>query len=415
MHLLPRGEVHGDMRAPVPSVVPSALLRDFLLALAVAALLFIGSGVSLEDDFEITLSGDGIGRWLPGPGASLVILAGSLPLTFRRIAPLTVFGIVAAASLAFRTLGYTPEPLPVGVLVALYTLAVARQPLIAGAAGAAYVFALTLESLTGWLTMTDDQYYIYLVSIVATVTLGYGVALDRAGASLAEQRAAVLARDHDARMRAAVEQEQARIAREVHDIVASEVSVIVAQAAVARRSLDRDPQAAASALGSIETVGRDALNGLRRLMSLLRMGTAQAEPSGQPSLERLPWLISQIERAGLPVDLVVRGTARPLPPVVELEAFRIIQEALTNSLKHAGPTWATVTIDYGDEFLGVDVRDHGRGGGTSSTLGYGLISMRQRAASLGGDLDAGPDTEHGFRVTAHLPVGGHQPVGGGAA
>jgi signal transduction histidine kinase len=415
MHLLPRGEVHGDMRAPVPSVVPSALLRDFLLALAVAALLFIGSGVSLEDDFEITLSGDGIGRWLPGPGASLVILAGSLPLTFRRIAPLTVFGIVAAASLAFRTLGYTPEPLPVGVLVALYTLAVARQPLIAGAAGAAYVFALTLESLTGWLTMTDDQYYIYLVSIVATVTLGYGVALDRAGASLAEQRAAVLARDHDARMRAAVEQEQARIAREVHDIVASEVSVIVAQAAVARRSLDRDPQAAASALGSIETVGRDALNGLRRLMSLLRMGTAQTQPSGQPSLERLPWLISQIERAGLPVDLVVRGTARPLPPVVELEAFRIIQEALTNSLKHAGPTWATVTIDYGDEFLGVDVRDHGRGGGTSPTLGYGLISMRQRAASLGGDLDAGPDTEHGFRVTAHLPVGGHQPVGGGAA
>jgi signal transduction histidine kinase len=415
MHLLPRGEVHGDMRAPVPSVVPSALLRDFLLALAVAALLFIGSGVSLEDDFEITLSGDGIGRWLPGPGASLVILAGSLPLTFRRIAPLTVFGIVAAASLAFRTLGYTPEPLPVGVLVALCTLAVARQPLIAGAAGAAYVFALTLESLTGWLTMTDDQYYIYLVSIVATVTLGYGVALDRAGASLAEQRAAVLARDHDARMRAAVEQEQARIAREVHDIVASEVSVIVAQAAVARRSLDRDPQAAASALGSIETVGRDALNGLRRLMSLLRMGTAQTQPSGQPNLERLPWLISQIERAGLPVDLVVRGTARPLPPVVELEAFRIIQEALTNSLKHAGPTWATVTIDYGDEFLGVDVRDHGRGGGTSSTLGYGLISMRQRAASLGGDLDAGPAIEQGFRVTAHLPVGGHQPVVGGAA
>jgi signal transduction histidine kinase len=415
MHLLPRGEVHGDMRAPVPSVVPSALLRDFLLALAVAALLFIGSGVSLEDDFEITLSGDGIGRWLPGPGASLVILAGSLPLTFRRIAPLTVFGIVAAASLAFRTLGYTPEPLPVGVLVALCTLAVARQPLIAGAAGAAYVFALTLESLTGWLTMTDDQYYIYLVSIVATVTLGYGVALDRAGASLAEQRAAVLARDHDARMRAAVEQEQARIAREVHDIVASEVSVIVAQAAVARRSLDRDPQAAASALGSIETVGRDALNGLRRLMSLLRTGTAQPQPSGQPSLERLPWLIGQIERAGLPVDLVVQGTARPLPPVVELEAFRIVQEALTNSLKHAGPTWATVTIDYGDEFLGVDVRDHGRGGGTSSTLGYGLISMRQRAASLGGDLDAGPAIEQGFRVTAHLPVGGHQPVVGGAA
>jgi signal transduction histidine kinase len=401
------------MRAPVSSVVPSALLRDFLLALGVAALLFIGSGVSLEDDFQITLSGDGIGQWLPGPGASLVILAGSLPLTFRRIAPLTVFGIVAAASLAYRALGYTPEPLPVGVLVALYTLAVARQPLIASVAGASYVLALTGGSLTGWLFMTDDQYYIYLVSIVATVMLGYGVALDRAGVSLAEQRAAVLERDHEARMREAVEQEQARIAREVHDIVASEVSVIVAQAAAARRTLDREPQAAASSLASIETVGRDALNGLRRLMSLLRADSVQPEPSGQPSLERLPWLISQIERAGLPVDLVIRGTARRLPPAVELEAFRIIQEALTNSLKHAGPTYATVTIDYGDEFLGVDVRDHGRGGGTSSTPGYGLISMRQRAASLGGDLDAGPDTEQGFRVRAHLPVGGHQPVGGG--
>jgi signal transduction histidine kinase len=403
------------MRAVRPVLVPSALRRDFLLAVLVAALLFIGSGVSLEDDYEIALSSDSIGRWLPGAGGALVILAGSLPLTFRKMAPLTVFGVVAVASLAYRTMGYTAEPLPLGMLVALYTVAVARQPLIAGAAGGAYLLALTLEALSGWLPMTDDQYYVYLVSVVATVTLGYGVALGRAGASLAEQRAAVLARDQDARLRAAVEEEQARIAREVHDIVASEVSVMVAQAAAGRRALDREPQAAASALASIETVGRDALNGLRRLMSLLRTGAVQPEPSGQPSLERLPWLISQLERAGLPVALTIRGTPRPLPPTVDLNAFRIVQEALTNSLKHAGPTTATVTLDYETDSLGVEVRDEGCGGAETSALGFGLISMRSRAALVGGDLVAGPDAT-GFRVTARLPVDGgtaRLPVDGG--
>jgi signal transduction histidine kinase len=125
-------------------------------------------------------------------------------------------------------------------------------------------------------------------------------------------------------------------------------------------------------------------------------------------------LLVHLERAGLPVELTIRGTPRPLPPAVELEAFRIVQEALTNSLKHAGPTCATVAIEYGDEFLRVDVRDHGEGGDTSSTLGYGLISMRQRATLLGGDLHAGPDAERGFRVTADLPLARRSVVGGGA-
>jgi signal transduction histidine kinase len=239
--------------------------------------------------------------------------------------------------------------------------------------------------------------------------LGYGVALSRARARLAEHRAAVLAQDHDDHMRAAVEQEQARIAREVHDIVAHDVSVMVAQAAAARLVFDDEPRTAADALSSIEAVGRDALDGLRRLVNLLRT-EADSERAPQPGLDRLPWLLEQVRRAGLPVSLTVLGDARPLPATVELNAYRIVQEALTNSLKHAGRTEAAVLLDYRGESLRVEVRD--RGGGPpalparEASPGYGLISMQQRAALLGGELEAGPQADRGFRVSAELPLAG---------
>ncbi len=234
--------------------------------------------------------------------------------------------------------------------------------------------------------------------------IGYGVALSRARVTLAEQRAAALARDHDRRMQAAVEQEQARIAGEVHDIVAHDVSVIVAQAAVARRVFDTQPRKAAEALASIEAVGRDALDGLRRLFGLLRTQPDEPERAPQPSLDRLPWLLEQVRRAGLPVELTIDGTPRPLPATVELNAYRIVQEALTNSLKHAGPTRASVVLEYEPDALRVEVRDEGGAGTHSTSAGYGLISMQQRTSMLGGDLVVGPEVERGFRVSARLPV-----------
>jgi signal transduction histidine kinase len=257
------------------------------------------------------------------------------------------------------------------------------------------------------LPITDDQYYTDLVSIIATGMLGYGVALGRAGARLAVQRATTMAQEHEDRMRAAVEQEQARIAREVHDIVAHDVSVMVAQAAAARRVFDTRPQMAAEALCSIETVGRDALDGLRRLVGLLRTESPDSERAPQPGLDGLPRLVEQVQRAGLPVELTVLGDPRPLPATVELNAFRIVQEALTNSLKHGGRTGATVTLDYQGESLRVEVRDHGGHPPErrAPSAGYGMISMRQRAAMLGGELEAGP-ADHGFRVAVELPVGG---------
>jgi signal transduction histidine kinase len=381
----------------------SVLAQDLRLALLVAVLLAVGTGVSLDDDFEVSLTRNDMWLGLPRPEVVLMVLAGSLPLTFRRIAPLSVLALTAAASMAYQALGLRPEPLPVGVLVALYTVTVLRRPLVASLAAAAYVVAFTVGAVTGWAPLSDDQLYIDLVSVVATVMVGYGVALGHARAGLAEQRAAELAREQEARTRAAVAQEQARIAREVHDIVAHDVSVIVAQAAAAQRVFATKPQAAAIALGAIESVGRDALDGLRRLVTLLRTDVDRSERSPQPSMERLPLLLAQVQRAGLPVDLRIRGRPRALSATVELNAFRIVQEALTNVLKHAGPTRATVVLDYAEDHLRVEVRDQGRGSAPSPSAGYGLISMQQRAAMLGGRLTAEP-AEPGFVVSAWLPI-----------
>ena len=378
------------------------LAHDLRLALLVAVLLMVGTGVSLDDDFEVSLTGDDGWPWLPRPEI-LLVLAGSLPLIFRRIAPVPVLALTAVASMAYESLSLRPAPLPVGVLVALYTLTVLRRPLIAGLAATALVIALTLGATTGWAPLSDDQFYIDLVSVVATVMVGYGVALGHARAGLAEQRAAELAREQEAYTRAAVTQEQARIAREVHDIVAHDVSVIVAQAASARRVFATKPEKAVVALGAIESVGRDALDGLRRLVTLLRTDVEQSERSPQPSLERLPLLLAQVQRAGLSVDLRIRGRPRALSATVELNAFRIVQEALTNVLKHAGPTRATVVLDYAADHLRVVVRDQGRGSAASPSAGYGLISMQQRAAMLGGRLIAEP-SEPGFVVSAWLPI-----------
>jgi signal transduction histidine kinase len=376
--------------------------------LVVAILLMVGSGVSLDDDFEVSLHGDDVWPGLPGPEAMLLLLGGSLPLAFRRIAPIPVLVLCAVASMTYQASGFRPEPLPLNVLVALYTVAVVRRPLISCAAAVAYVAAFTGASLTGWAPLSDDQYYIDLVSVVITGMAGYGVALSHARATLAEQRAAELAREQEGRTRAAVAQEQARIAREVHDIVAHDVSVIVAQAGAARRVFTSKPQTAADALASIEAVGRDALDGLRRLMGLLRTAVDESERSPQPSLQRLPWLLAQVQRAGLPVNLTIRGRPRLLSATVQLNAFRIVQEALTNILKHAGPTQATVVLDYEDDALRIEVRDQrqcrsDRPSEGMPSGGYGLISMQQRAALLGGDLVAGP-VDRGFLVSARLPI-----------
>jgi signal transduction histidine kinase len=225
----------------------------------------------------------------------------------------------------------------------------------------------------------------------------------------------------EARTAEAVEEERARIAREMHDVLGHQLSVIVAQAATTRRVFADRPEATADALGSIESVGRDALSGLRRVVGLLRVDRERPDRSSPAVLDRLGELMEQVRGAGLPVELVVLGAPRRLPAEVELAAFRIVQEALTNSLKHSGRTRVTVTLTFGADALDIDVDDVGGNGHRqlvpdergpderspvegSPVGGYGLVGMQQRVEMLGGLLAAGPDAREGFRVSARLPV-----------
>jgi signal transduction histidine kinase len=220
-----------------------------------------------------------------------------------------------------------------------------------------------------------------------------------------EERAARLEREREAEAARAVAEEQARIARELHDIIAHTVSVMVVQAAAANDVFDSRPDRVRDALRAIEQAGRGALEELRRLLGGVRGDPAAYEP--QPGIADLDELLAQIRTAGLDVAVTVEGEPRSLPPAIDLSAYRVIQEALTNTLKHAHATHADVRLSYGDEELDVLVRDDGVGGAASAVngSGHGLIGMRERLTLLGGSLSAGPTDRGGYSVSARFPLG----------
>jgi signal transduction histidine kinase len=198
-------------------------------------------------------------------------------------------------------------------------------------------------------------------------------------------------------------EERTRIARDLHDILAHAMSVITVQAGVGAHLLERDPEQARKALEVIEQTGRGALGEMRRLLRVLRADDLPTEP--QPGLASLDRLAAQATAAGVPVELQVEGPARPLPAGLEVSAYRIAQEALTNTIKHAGPARAEVRIVYGPDALTVVVADDGRGAGFEpGPGGHGIAGMRERVTVYDGDLDAGPHPGGGFRVRARLPL-----------
>jgi signal transduction histidine kinase len=204
-----------------------------------------------------------------------------------------------------------------------------------------------------------------------------------------------------------VAEERSRIARELHDVVAHGVSVMTMHAAGARRSLRDDPDRADRAVAEVERTGRRSLADMRSLLGLLEREGDAAELAPQPGLERLEGLLDEFRRADLPVEVHVEGEPRELPSGVDLSAFRIVQEALTNVLKHAGHVPATVTLRYRDGSLGVEVVNATNGrvtGDTPPSTGRGLIGMRERVALLGGSFTAGPEPDGHFRVSCDLPL-----------
>jgi signal transduction histidine kinase len=368
-----------------PSVPP--IIADGSLSL-----LLFGSADLLTFQQTGTLS------WLHALTIALI----TLPVTARRRCPVPVVWLIGAALIANLLAGFTNSFFENFALVAaLYTAFVrVRSPRWITAIVVALVVGVTAGILLSWhndghITLSDLPYNWLLFTLPGV--LAYGVRARRAYVTQLEERGELLARE------AAVE-ERNHIARELHDVIAHSVSVMVLQATAGERLAKRDPGRAVETFDVIEQTGRRALSDLRRVVGVLRAEDeerAALEP--QPGLDQLGALIEEIRRAGLAVDVSIRGSRRPLPPGVELSAYRLVQESLTNVLKHADAAKAGVVVIFSPTELAVEVSDDGRGAGDPGSGGNGLTGMRERVGLLGGDFHAGP-LDRGFRVVARLPL-----------
>jgi signal transduction histidine kinase len=336
---------------------------------------------------------------VPAVGVA-VALVQTLPLLLRRRQPLAVLAVTVAATAAVTAAWGFYNPLPAGI--ALFTVATLCDRRISLRAGglALAVLAPPLWHEAGWLNLVGLVGR--LLGFVVAWLIGDSLRTQRRYVRALEERAEQLEREREAEAARAVAEEQARIARELHDVVAHSVSVMVVQAAAADDVFDTRPDRAREALRAIEAAGRDALVELRRLLGSVRGDRAEYAP--QPGLDRLDELVETVRAAGLEVELRIDGEPRPLPVAVELSAYRLVQEALTNVLKHAQATRAEIALRYGEDGLDVEVRDDGSGGGNGEGSGHGLLGMRERVSAFGGSLSAGPQPAGGFAVAARLPL-----------
>jgi signal transduction histidine kinase len=249
----------------------------------------------------------------------------------------------------------------------------------------------------------SDLVFIPLRFVVAWVA-GYALRERAEQAEAAEMRATLAERERDAAARIAVAEERARIARELHDIVAHAMSVMVLQVGAVRHKLPQTAEEDRDALARVEQAGRTALAEMRRLLGAMRRDGDGVELGPQPGLDRLDSLLEDVDRAGLPARLHVDGDPFPLPRAIDLSAYRIVQEGLTNSLKHAGASHADVTVRYSRNELGVQVADDGGGAATTDGLGHGLVGIRERVKIYGGEMNVGTSPEGGFILSARLPL-----------
>ncbi|WP_405149128.1 histidine kinase [Sphaerisporangium sp. NBC_01403] len=334
--------------------------------------------------------------------ATALVPAGSALLRHRPLPALAL--LLAASAIACVPLGVGEIPLAqfLAVDVALYFIA-ATRPRRTGIVAVAMALAvltgyLATRLLAGWSVGTSAELAVAMTALIAWLVGGSVRQAHEHAERLAAQAAAQVVTD-----------ERLRIARELHDMVAHSIGVIALQAGAARRVIDTQPVRARDALGEIETVGRETLSGLRLMLGALRTpepGRApQAAPlDPEPGLADVDRLAATTTDAGVRVDVRWLGERRPLPPDIDMSAYRIVQEALTNVVRHAGASSCLVSVDYRDEELSIEVLDGGPGRGRGGGEGYGLVGMRERVALLHGAFSAGPRPDGGFRVAARLPV-----------
>jgi len=342
---------------------------------------------------------------------AVLILLATLPLGVRRRQPFAVFTVVGLASLVHVLGGFANQFLNTfAVMVAVFSVADYAPWPLSVLAGAAVALALPVNFAADWtnqrrVSLSDIPYNYALFG--AAWVLGDNLRQRRQREGELVERAERLLAEQDERAHRAVADERARIARDLHDVVAHTVSVIVLHAGAARRIAAEQPERARGALEAIEALGREAAADMRRLVGILR---APAEPAAdtepQPSLARLDTLVDRVRAAGLDVRLHIEGEARTLAPGVDLSAYRIVQEALTNTLRHAHAERADVVLRYRADGLELEVSDNGRGSVPAAGGGQGLIGMRERAAIFGGRVEVGPGPGAGFRVRVLLPLEG---------
>jgi signal transduction histidine kinase len=338
-------------------------------------------------------------------GRLMWVLGTCLPLVVRRRAPIVCHVLqVGCQIMAQRT------PVSISLLamfIGIYSVAVYSRWrvqfvvwLFAGSAILAVAFPQSMAMVPSWAAE--------LVGGMAWWLGGNAMHQRQLQAMALRERAERLERERELNTRAALADERQRIARELHDVVAHSVSVMVIQAGAARTLLSRKPERASEALLAVESSGREALGELRHLLGLLTEADAEPALAPQPGLDQLDRLVERVGQAGLPVDVKINGVPRQLPPGLDLTAYRILQEALTNALKHASGAPTQVRLDFDAHELRLEVLD--AGGSTSAEAGgagRGLLGMQERVAIYGGELQAGQRPEGGFAVRARLPL---QPV-----
>jgi signal transduction histidine kinase len=369
--------------------------------------------LALEGVLEVTLGDDslrdpGTPAWLAAAATALVVLS----LLTRRRFP---FGAPAAFWVLAAALSFADGRLLVSIaggfsagLVASYLLGHLRDT-----ARARLGLAVVLGGASVVVYNGPDEALVDLVftPLVFAIAWLVGLAMQERSvrAEAAEERAAYAEREREATARIAVAEERARIARELHDIVAHAVSVMVLQVGAVRHRLPPALEEDKDALQSVERAGRTALAEMRQLLGAMRERGEEAELAPQPGLGDLDGLLAEIGRAGLPVRLHVEGGPVPLPRAIDLSAYRIIQEGLTNTLKHARAGQADVAVRYAPGELRIEVRDDGDGATRSDGLGHGLVGVRERVKIHGGEMTAGAAGARGFVLTTRLPLTGYGP------
>jgi signal transduction histidine kinase len=381
----------------------SYIAREYWFELLIGAL-----AVAAVVDLILTPGAPSTSMWFAVPAVAVLIL----PLFTRRRFP---FGAPAAYWILAAALSFID-----GVLIpsieSLFPVGLASAALLGNLRDARQAWTGLAIVLAGITTVVYNipghtTAELILIPVDFGIAWAAGFALRRRGeqAEAAEIRAAQAEREREAAARVAVAEERARIARELHDIVAHAVSVMVLQIGAVRHKLPQTLEEDKDALRGVEQAGRSALAEMRRLLGAMRHDGDDLELTPQPGLDGLDSLLEEVGRAGLPVRLRFDGDRFPLPRAIDLSAYRIIQEGLTNALKHARASHADVTVHYGSDELQIEIRDDGRGTSTTDGLGHGLVGMRERVKIYGGEMSTETATGGGFILNTRLPLSGERP------